>query len=65
RIHRGLYRTDRGEIINADLNGSANIMRKCIEESFEHTALKHDRIIVIKHPMYDAMTRNRSAQKYK
>ena len=65
RIHRGLYRTDRGEIINADLNGSANIMRKCIEESFEHTALRHDRIIVIKHPMYDAMTRNRSAQKYK
>ena len=65
RIHRGLYRTDRGEVINADLNGSANIMRKCIEESFEHTALRHDRIIVIKHPMYDAMTRNRSAQKYK
>ncbi len=28
RIHRGLYRTFSGTIINADLNGAANILRK-------------------------------------
>jgi putative transposase len=65
RIHRGLYRTDTGEIINADVNGSANIMRKCIVDAFKNNALMHERISVIKHPMYDAMTRNRTAQKQK
>lgn len=65
RIYRGLYRTDRGEIINADLNGSANIMRKCIAESFAHAALRHEQIVVIKHPMYEAMKRNQTAQKHK
>ena len=65
RIHRGLYRTDTGEIINADVNGSANIMRKCIVDAFKNNALMHERITVIKHPMYDAMTRNRTAQKQK
>lgn len=29
RIHRGLYRSADGTIINADVNGAANIMRKC------------------------------------
>ena len=29
RVHRGLYKTKKGTIINADVNGSANIMRKC------------------------------------
>lgn len=29
RIHRGLYRSANGTIINADVNGAANIMRKC------------------------------------
>ena len=28
RIHRGLYRSKNGTIINADVNGSANILRK-------------------------------------
>ncbi len=28
RVKRGLYRTGTGELINADLNGAANIMRK-------------------------------------
>ena len=65
RIHRGLYRTNTGELINADVNGSANIMRKCITDAFENTGLMHDRIIVIKHPMYDAMIQNQTAQKQK
>lgn len=29
RVHRGLYRTKNGTLINADVNGSANILRKC------------------------------------
>ncbi len=28
RIHRGLYRTSNGKLINADINGALNIMRK-------------------------------------
>ena len=28
RMHRGLYRSKNGTIINADINGSANILRK-------------------------------------
>ena len=29
RVHRGLYKSKNGTLINADVNGSANIMRKC------------------------------------
>ena len=29
RIHRGLYKAGDGTLINADVNGAANIMRKC------------------------------------
>lgn len=29
RIHRGLYRSANGTIVNADVNGAANILRKC------------------------------------
>lgn len=28
RVHRGLYVTSKGEVMNADVNGAANIMRK-------------------------------------
>ena len=31
----GLYRTKDGTVINADINGSANIIRKAIPEAFE------------------------------
>lgn len=31
RVHRGLYKTKEGIIVNADLNGAANIMRKSIQ----------------------------------
>ncbi len=33
RIKRGLFRTQKGQIINADLNGSYNIMRKAFPEA--------------------------------
>lgn len=32
RLKRGLFRTNKGKLINADLNGSLNIMRKVIGE---------------------------------
>ena len=34
RIKRGLSKTNRGKIINADINGSLNILRKYIKEIF-------------------------------
>ena len=35
RIHRGLYRSKNGIILNADLNGSLNILRKSNVVSLE------------------------------
>ena len=37
RIQRGLYKTATGRIINADINGSMNIVRKVIPDAFEGT----------------------------
>ena len=34
RIKRGLFKTNKGTIINADINGSLNILRKYIKETF-------------------------------
>ena len=34
RIKRGLFRTNNGRIINADINGALNILRKYIKEIF-------------------------------
>lgn len=38
RIYRGLYKSKNGTIINADVNGSANIMRKC-KQNLNHEKL--------------------------
>ncbi|OZU89375.1 transposase [Virgibacillus indicus] len=37
RIKRGLYRSKDGQIIHADVNGAANIMRKVFKDAFHHT----------------------------
>ena len=34
RIKRGLFKTNSGRIINADINGALNILRKYIKEIF-------------------------------
>ena len=34
RIHRGLFKTKGGELINADLNGAYQIVRKAIPNAF-------------------------------
>lgn len=36
RVKRGLYRTGSGRLINADVNGSFNIMRKVIPNAFSY-----------------------------
>ena len=35
RIKRGLYRDSKGNVWNADLNGAANIMRKCSDKAYK------------------------------
>ena len=35
RFERGLYRDSKGNIWNADLNGAANIMRKCSDKAYK------------------------------
>ena len=34
RIHRGLFRSANGTLINADVNGSYNILRRCMPNAF-------------------------------
>lgn len=51
RAHRGLFKTSKGIKINADVNGSYNILRKCIPNAFNadgvEGVLVHPRIIKI------------------
>lgn len=49
RIHRGLYRASDGKTLNADLNGSANILRKCFPSAFSENP-DFNQVIVIRHP---------------
>ena len=63
RVHRGLYRTKEGTVLNADINGSANILRKCVPDAFDELPLCYNEIMVVKHPAYDAMRNNRFRQK--
>ena len=51
RTKRGLYKTKGGQTINADLNGSANILRKAFPDAFsENNVPDFKNIIVVKHP---------------
>jgi hypothetical protein len=36
RIKRGLYKTEVGQLINSDVNGSYNILRKAIPNAFSN-----------------------------
>ena len=36
RVNRGLYRTGKRKLINADVNGSLNIMRKAVPNAFSY-----------------------------
>lgn len=37
RIRRGLYRSGTGTVLNADINGAANILRKAVPDAFDKT----------------------------
>ena len=51
RTNRGSYRSKNGQMINADLNGSANILRKAFPGAFtKDNAPDFKNIVVIKHP---------------
>ena len=41
RIHRGLYKSAKGTLINADVNGSCNIIRKEYKDAFNGIDLKY------------------------
>ena len=43
RIKRGLFKTSFGKIINADINGAFNVIRKSEKESFDVTMLPKGR----------------------
>ena len=49
RIKRGLYRDADGREINADLNGSANILRKAFHDAFREDT-DCNNIWVLRHP---------------
>lgn len=39
RIKRGLYKTEKKVLINADVNGASNIIKKCFDKAFEKIEL--------------------------
>ncbi len=47
RINRGLFRSGNGTLIHADLNGSYNLIRKAIPETFAN-GIGGDRVIPTK-----------------
>lgn len=47
---RGLYKTADGQVINSDLNGSANILRKAFPHAFDHTGFDFNQVWIIRHP---------------
>lgn len=42
RIKRGLYRTASGKLVNADINGACNILRKCADRLGDIGYLRSD-----------------------
>ena len=60
RIKRGLYKAADGTIINADLNGSANILRKEVSDAF--ASHQPDFVIIIRHPDLENAKNNRKKQ---
>lgn len=45
RFQRGLYRSSDGTVINADLNGASNIMRKALPSEAEHINLSQIHVV--------------------
>ena len=51
RFKRGLYRSKSGQVLNSDFNGSANTIRKAIQDAFVRGIMPDfSRVLVYKHP---------------
>lgn len=62
RIKRSLYKAADGTIINADLNGSANILRKEFSDAFASHQPDFGNVIIIRHPNLENAKNNRKKQ---
>ena len=57
RIYRGLYKTSTGILINADVNGSYNILKKCKPNAFSSIPIKSNGVLdVVVHPLIKSIT---------
>ena len=62
----GIYRTKDGIFINADLNGSANIIRKTIPDAFSgKPTVDFSRVVIIKNPDQEFILLNQAMQQSK
>lgn len=63
RVKRGLYRSGTGVCINADLNGSANILRKAYPDAFKAGVMPDfTDTVIIRHPDYESAAQLRKKQ---
>ena len=60
---RGLYTAGDGAVINSDLNGSANILRKAFPQAFVDGAMPDlTKVAIIRHPGLGCREANREKQ---
>lgn len=62
RISRGQYRSADGIILNADINGSANILRKAFPDAFAYGMPDLTKTEIIRHPDLESCRQNRRNQ---
>ena len=62
RYQRGMYRSKDGTVLNADLNGSANILRKAVPDAFGEQAPLFNEVCVFPHPYFEEMLSNSAIQ---
>lgn len=62
RIQRGVYRNADGSKVNADLNASANILRKAFPDAFNCCSVNFNDVVVIAHPDYEKVVKLRKQQ---
>jgi putative transposase len=64
RVKRGLYRASDGRLINADVNGASNIIRKVAPNAFEQRVVEdgkaRERIVLVVHPVRLIVTPSRN-----
>lgn len=59
---RGLYVSKNETIINSDLNGSANILRKAYPNAFKDAMPNFEQVQIIKHPDIEKVQANKKTQ---